>query len=268
MEIIKTSATKNEFEAYQILVMQKENLKKEAIRWEKEYYRVYGDLIKKAFTLKIECISLKKQISYCQSKFNNGEKIQKSELISYIDDYLSEYNSELNRLIDIIEDANAIKSKISLVDYNELKSVYRRIVKKIHPDLNPKLFEREEVKDLWDKVEAAYIANDLDELKGLEILVSLITDSDVSELDIKDIQDRIADIKDEIHTIITTKPYIYKDMVNDQEAIIKKKEELNSEIEEYQKYKAELETILKTFDIEDDIEINLDEEYFEEDIDE
>lgn len=87
MEIVKSKTEHPELEEYQNLIFQKENFIKEGIRWEREYYKEFGNLKKQSFELKVECILLKKQISFCQSKVNKDENIYRKS----IEDYLSFY---------------------------------------------------------------------------------------------------------------------------------------------------------------------------------
>ena len=59
-------------------------------------------------------------------------------------------------------------------------------------------------------------------------------------IDIPDIEDRIDSLKAEIHDITHTEPYTYGAFLEDEEAVEKKKTELQKELEDYRKYHAEL----------------------------
>ena len=59
--------------------------------------------------------------------------------------------------------------------------------------------------------------------------------------------DRIAEIEKEINDIISTEPYRYKHLLEDDALVAEKKAELQREIDEYTKYEKELQDILKTF---------------------
>ncbi|MBP5622343.1 MAG: hypothetical protein J6X44_10040, partial [Thermoguttaceae bacterium] len=55
------------------------------------------------------------------------------------------------------------------------------------------------------------------------------------------------ELEREINTIISTDPYRYKDLLEDDALIAEKKDELQKEIEESAAYEEELQSILETF---------------------
>ena len=67
------------------------------------------------------------------------------------------------------------------------------------------------------------------------------------EIDIPDIDIKIGELKAEIENIITTDPYMYKHIIESDELIKEKKNELKSELEEYKKYEEQLKEVLKGF---------------------
>ena len=52
---------------YEELLIQRDAVKKEAFQQEREFVRVFGELILDVFRLKMECICKKKSIEYCSS---------------------------------------------------------------------------------------------------------------------------------------------------------------------------------------------------------
>ena len=82
--------------------------------------------------------------------------------------------------------------------------MYRGIAKQIHPDIHPELAEVEELQDLWNQVNIAYQCNDLEQLKELDLLIS-VTLAGLSEqkaiLDIPDIEAKIKKLEWEIREI-------------------------------------------------------------------
>ena len=67
------------------------------------------------------------------------------------------------------------------------------------------------------------------------------------EIEIPDIEEKIRKLEDEIHQIISTDPYRFKELLDDKELVAAKKEDLQREIDEYTAYEKELQEILKTF---------------------
>lgn len=251
MEIIKSNIEKTDIEEYRNMIIQKENIKKEGIMWERKYYKEFGDLIKQSFELKVECILLKKQISFCQSKVNKNEIINRQSLDDYLLSYKDKYQKQIDDLTSTINEAKKERVCATESEYLEIKQIYRKIVKTIHPDIHPELFEKLEIQNLWNQVEEAYFGNDLDGLKSLDLLVSLAVDEDINDIDIPDIKDRIIDLKSQIKELLENKPYIFKNIICYPEEKIKVSEQLEKEIDDYKEYKDKLEKMLAKFKIEE-----------------
>lgn len=251
MEIVKSKTERPELEEYKNLIFQKERLIKEGLKWEQEYYKEFGNLIKQSFELKVECIILKKQISFCQSKVNKNENIYRKSLEDYLSFYKEKYQNELDDLTSTINNAKKEGLPVPESDYQEIKKIYRNIVKKIHPDLHSDPFERFDIRTLWNQVEEAYFANDLERLKTLDFLVSMAVNDDIENLDIPDIKSRIVDLRIQVKEILRTKPYTFKNIMCYPEERIKVEEQLEKEIDDYKVYKAKLEEMLSKFNIEE-----------------
>lgn len=245
MTIIKTQ--NSEYNAYKDLIFQRDKIKKKSIHYQEEYYRIFGDLIKESYALKIDCIRLKKEIAYCQMCVNQNIDIIESHLESHIDLLMKEYNEELKKLTDHIE-ASKKATTISLEESVQIKKIYRNIAKRIHPDINPELYNKQEIKDLWNRVQMAYTCNDLKELQNLEVLVLDLNNAN-SSLNIPNLQERMDQLKQQIQQIMDTVPYQYKYILESKEEVDSHKKELEEEIHEYKLYKQSLIQIYKSFDI-------------------
>lgn len=96
---------------------------------------------------------------------------------------------------------------------------------------------------MWERASVAYKCNDLKMLQETDFLVqhALSQLGEAStELVIPDIQNRIIVLEQEIHTIISTEPYSYKTLLEDEESVKREKHELNNEIDEFREYEAQL----------------------------
>lgn len=83
---------------YRSLIIKRDELKNTAEENEKKYYKMFRDLHKEYYGLMIECIFLKKRISYCQRCNNLHIKIYKEEIDSYIDVVKEDYMHQLENL--------------------------------------------------------------------------------------------------------------------------------------------------------------------------
>lgn len=93
----------------------------------------------------------------------------------------------------------------------------------------------------------AYNCNDLKLLYELEVLVSKALDSlsgGQVEIEIPDIDEKIAELEKEIQIIMETDPYQYKFLLCDKEGVEEKKRTLQEELRQYKDYGEQLDEIL------------------------
>lgn len=247
MDIIKT--TDERYREYEKVLLERDNYRCLAEQYLRAYIREFGQLMTDVFEKKISCIEKKKTIAFCQMCANRGEPVDLNALSDYISKEMAEYRKQLEAMI---ADNNACKGKgtISESERMQIKQIYRNIAKRFHPDIFPSTAENDKLRELWNRVVSAYNRNDLKEISELEILVSKAIENEggnYDNIDIPDIEDRIAEIEKEINDIISTDPYRYKYLLEDDALVAEKKAELQREIDEYTKYEKELQDILKTF---------------------
>ena len=233
-------------EEYESLLFRRDQLRKEASSIQLCYTKEFGELIVANFELKVECIKTKKLITACQRELNCGRKIDINAINEEIGAEMLAYYDELK---DMIEDNNRAQNAKDVGDYRIRlsKQIYRRIAKVLHPDINAKTAENEALMSLWVRVERAYEMSDVEELEDLEALVNKVMQELGSEgfkLVIKDIGERIARVEKQISEILSTEPYIYKDLLRSVDKIAEKKEKLKKEKEEYEGYLKELKDVL------------------------
>ena len=135
------------------------------------------------------------------------------------------------------------------MDMLRIKSIYRKLAKLIHPDINPIVVDNENLMDLWNRIVIAYQCNELKEIQELEVLVHKALEQlgvDEIEIDIPDINIKIDELNKEIHDIQTTDPFLYKYLLEDENAVEEKKQSLAQELEEYQNYAKELDDVIET----------------------
>lgn len=247
MELIK--AKNDRYEEYEQLLLKRDAYKKEAGACLTIYIAKFGELINKVFMKKIDCISKKKSIAFCQMAKNRGEMVNLDNLQTFLNETMREYNEQLKAMQEDYE--NCKNSKVS-TEYVviQVKNIYHKVAKMIHPDIVPELHDNEKIKDLWQKLVDAYAHNDLTEIQSVEVMVHKVfkdENIDIEDLKIPNIDERIEQVKEEIETITHTDPYLYKFLIEDEKAIETKIAELNEEYETYVKYEEELTEILKQY---------------------
>jgi hypothetical protein len=238
---------KNEgYSEYEELLLRRDKLRKEAYLWRAEYMAEFGDLITALFEKKIECIKKKKMISFCQAAANKGKSVDQNALQAYLEKEMQEYHKQLKQMI-VENEAAQNMGQVSQAELSKIKRLYHKLAKTLHPDINPKTNEVPELQNLWHMIVASYNGNDLKDLEEAEVLVNKALDDigwDCIELEIPDIAEKIAAIKEEITKIKITDPYQYKYLLGDADAVREKKEELTNERKEYEDYEKELEQFL------------------------
>ena len=93
----------------------------------------------KAYELRCEILRLKRKIELIQSRINRREAIDMDSIELELDELFYEYQEELNRRMHQVTDSWERKGqeRLSKDNLKEFKSLYRSIVKALHPDLNP-----------------------------------------------------------------------------------------------------------------------------------
>ena len=234
------------YSKYEELLVRKETLEKEAKNYLIGYIREFGTLTSKAFQLQIECIRQKKAITLCQAAINKGERPDLDSINNKLETQMQAYYDELSEMVT----KNRLYKKISFIpeiNYMKIKKIYHKLVKMLHPDLNPHTNNIPALIDLWDRTVTAYRANDLDELEEILVLAKKAIEKaglGEIEIDIPNIDEKIAELEEKISYIVRNDPYRYKDILNDPIAIEEKKDEIRKEIRKYKKYKKELDKTL------------------------
>lgn len=243
-EIIKIKG--DNYERYEDLLCKRDQLEKEAAIYMEDYIRTFGELLTEVFKEKVACIEKKKAISYCQAMVNRGNVINQEEFNAYIAEQMADYYKQIEQMV---ADNEAVK-KVTVspeATVRKVKQLYRKIAKLIHPDINPKTKEDETLSELWNRVTLAYQMNNLEDLEELEVLTIKALEQigfDTIDIEIPNIEEKIATVEARIDEIVTTDPYQYKYLLEDLTLVNEKKRNLQDELKEYQEYHEELEKVL------------------------
>ena len=243
-ELIKVK--NSSYGRYEELLLRRDAVKKESYQLEIEYAREFGELIIDVFEEQIKCVKKKKTIEFCQAAANRGKTVNQAELHAFVEKETEKLRSNLDDMVQDYENSKAA-TLITEADKIKIKQLYHKMVKQIHPDINPMVAESEELKSLWQRTVIAYNCNDLKLLQELEVLVGKalesISDGQI-EIKIPDIEDKIAELGKEIQTIMETDPYQYKFLLCDKDAVAEKKRSLEEELKQYKDYGEQLDELL------------------------
>lgn len=232
---------------YERLLLERDALRKEAAGCKTLYLREFGALITKLYRKKIDCIAKKKSIAYCQADVNHGRPVDAAGLQQFLAGEMEEYRRGLDRILAEC-DASAKAGFVTEYTAAQVKSLYHRLARQIHPDLNPTLAGRPEFAELWARITQAYEGNDLRELQELEVLVHRAlaqVQAGAAPLHIPDLAAREARLRSEMEQIRSTDPYQYKFLLADDDAVAAKKQELQQEYDSFDAYGRQLDAVLQ-----------------------
>ena len=223
---------------------------------ETEYMLKLGSIEYKAYEAQCLSLRLKRKIELIQAKKNRQEKVIISAIEETLDTEFSEYQKQLDEQIDKMNDALK-RSKAEVLsdeDNKKLKKLYRKIVKALHPDINPDVSEAQV--NLFDNAVQAYKNGDLNTLR---IIGEMVGNSPLPEQH-KDaltqlneekerLQHLLKAIRDSIVQIKSEYPYTIKEIIEDEEQTEQKKKELENILSQYNElisiYKAKIEEMIR-----------------------
>ena len=251
-EIIKTVNSEDSLARYEEVLLRRDSLRKKAEQYQISYFRVFGDLLVDSFRIRVECIKKKKIIAYCQMQVNQGKPINGTSLDHFIEREMSEYKDDLDAMI---RHNKAVKESGSISEYDmfKLKKLYHGLAKLIHPDLHPELESDPQITEFWESIVIAYEHNQLADMEELDFQVRKYLERkgiDGAGIEVLDIDKKIKNVEAEIERITSTEPYLYRLLLDDEEAVEAKKEELRNEIDSYTAYSKQLDEVIEQLNIE------------------
>ena len=240
MEIIHIA--KGDYPRYEELLLQREQLQKDALNYRRAYIREFGELINKIFEKKISCIALKKSIAFCQLARNQGKKPDLAAMTEYVEEQMTAYRLQLE---EMIAEHNSTKqdTKIAADELQEIKTLYRKIARCLHPDISNLMVDNPELIELWERARLAYKCNDLKMLRETDVLIQKIISQLGGEIEpvvIPNLEERITELERDIHEIVTTEPYLFRDILDNAEATAEKKAEFETEFRQFCEYESQL----------------------------
>lgn len=225
-----------------MLVLERDDLLYQQCRGiETEYMLTFGALQYKIYETECAILRAKRKIELIQAKKNRQEKVALEEIEKTLEQEFAAYSAKLEAEIEKMNAAIKRRHRgrpLSENETQEVKKLYRAIVKMLHSDLNPDLSEAKQ--NLFKTAVEAFGRGDLDELHIIHAMIS-DTATDVPAGDgnfmaaekerlgvlLKRVQDDIDDIKNSY-------PYTMKALIQNPEKVAARKAESEKRIAELQ----------------------------------
>ena len=245
-------------QVYAELIAKRDDLTEHEIpRLEALYMDAIGQMLYEEL-LQYDIALLKSERDLLQAYINRGEEPDIEDVEEKVGQQAQTFNENIHREEERINQAKAYieehkeeNSKDAEAEKLELKQIYKRLVRRLHPDLHPEQTEWE--RELFMKVQEAYRNEDLERLRELEAELDAGMPSSDAESDsieewekrVECLKQQIADIEKEIYEIEHEFPFTYREKLNDQEWIVAQREEINVRIEKLKQEKERLQKIVE-----------------------
>lgn len=217
------------------------SLKNEMLTFEENFLtalflNTIGQKRYQVYCLTVEIAMIKQRIKLIQSYLNRNEHPDLSAIDTEINQHFAEYQRKIQAEAKKLATASEfLKSGFLSEEHTKkLKDVYRVIVKKLHPDINPNLTEYQ--KDLFVKAQAAYDLCDLNTLNEILLSLNLNTSSAISadpiniKSQISKLEQNIAKLKDLISELENRFPFSYRKKLSNAQWIEAEQQTLETEI--------------------------------------
>jgi uncharacterized protein YeeX (DUF496 family) len=200
------------------------------------YLTTIGQKQHQKYCLTVEIKMMTQRISLYQAYFNRNEypdiPVIEKKMQKQFADYQKKIADEAKRIAlakELLKDGFLSESEVK-----KLKEVYRQIVKRLHPDINPSVTEQE--KDLFVKAQAAYDLCDLTTLNAILLsLDTLATKADVEPIDLKaqveTLQKQVSKLKSQIDKLEKQFPFTFREKLADEVWVEAERAQLDTEIE-------------------------------------
>lgn len=199
-----------------------------------------GGLEHQAFSLQCKYLRLKRKAEMIQARLNRQEPVDLKRIDEALDEEFAVYQAQLDEQIQKMKEAAKRSESESLTpeETKELKKRYRRIVKALHPDLNPDVTQAQI--ELFHQAVRAYESGDLLTLRMIDDMVvqeELPPETQDPALTLQTKRDQLRKltetVRKQIDEIKSSFPYTEKELINDEAKIAERRENLQTLIVDY-----------------------------------
>ena len=201
------------------------------------YLTAVGKLQHQKFCLNVELKMLMQRIQLMQSYINKNtspnKQLIEQKIQQHFEEYLKKIAQESEQLIvakKYLTDTGFLPPHIA----QKIKEVYKVIVKKLHPDINPNITEQE--KDLLLKAQAAYDMCNLDALNAILLSLDMSTPAvaynpEGIKEQVAKLEEHVAKLKRQVEELEGKFPFSFRDKLADERWIEAEQKSMEADIE-------------------------------------
>ncbi len=225
-----------QLEFLDLFTLHKEMVENESVILTSLYLAKLGHLQLELLEKQTEAARLKMKMHLIQAAINRNVQPDLKNIEYQLNVRLQDYYSRIEAKSAAVDEANKILSHlVSAEESLKIKEIFRVLCKRLHPDLNPN--QTEEEKDLFIRVKAAYDLNRLSDLQSIFLFLDNSRPEKLTAIPgyekkerIEYLEKSIFTLKDKIDKLNQSFPFTIKALINDEEYIIQKQEELRTQI--------------------------------------
>ncbi len=210
-----------------------------------EYMLAIGHLELRLYRLRCDCARLARRIDMLRAALNRGDAPDTEAIDTVLDAEFAEFEKTVRQMIGELNDALARRDMEALTpeEAREIREVYYRVVKRLHPDVNPG--SGPEMLEMYTRAVEMYRRGDL---VGLRIIEAALADPsslpDSAQL-LEAERDRLRDLLDKlsarIREVEASHPFDKVPLLRDPELLARRRAELEGAIADMEERKGMLE---------------------------
>lgn len=211
-------------------------------RIEADYAVKVGYLENELLEVQVAARRAKRKLTLAQAAANRGVKLQESALEAQLDEEFAEWTRRIEQAVSrfyVLVDYRCGLQALSNAESEELRHLYRMLVKRLHPDVNPEQSEKDT--RLFLMAQSAYASGDVSVLRSLVSALGLednaeegLSDAPVlMEAQLAVLEEQLRLHREKLEALKQEFPYKYREKLADAAWVVRRVGELNTLIEEW-----------------------------------